>query len=152
MREIKLRFWDKENNCMVYQNKESLYPLSLYKIVCDCFTNFQFRLFKLKNNNLNQFEEVESVKMQYTGLKDLNGTKVYEGDIIPYHFNKNIKGVVKFGEYKSPCDDKFTKHQGFYIDFDGESKDYYRKDLGYWATLSEVIGNIYENPELMEGI
>lgn len=87
---------------------------------------------------------------QYTGLKDANGTKIYEGDIIPHHFNKNIKGVVKFGEYKSPCDDKFTKHQGFYIDFYGESKDYYRKDLGYWATVSKVIGNVYENPELLE--
>ncbi|MCR1821730.1 YopX family protein [Terrisporobacter muris] len=145
MREILLRFWDKENKSMVYQNKESLFPLSYYKIVCDCFTDFEFRLFKLKNNTMN-FEEVESVKMQYTGLKDMNGIKIYESDIVEY-VNKGTKGIGKivYGLY----DNEHQTDLGYYIQW--LNQEYWRNDLGYWKKKGiEVRGNIYENSELLE--
>ena len=42
------------------------------------------------------------------------------------------------------------KHnQGFYMDF--MDKEYYRPELGYWAEKSVVIGNIFDNPELLQG-
>lgn len=71
--------------------------------------------------------------MQYTGLKDKNGKEIYEGDIIRY--DRRIKDpkklyIVKwesrFGEYGDCCG------------YDGLS------------SYGEVIGNIYENPELLE--
>lgn len=84
--------------------------------------------------------------MQYTGLVDKNGIEIYEGDLIPYHFNEDIKGIVRFGEYKNPCDDKQCSHVGFYLEFnDPLKKDIFRKDLGYWVKVSTVVGNIYEN-------
>lgn len=146
MRDIKLRFWDKENKSMVYQDNKCLYPFNIYKIICDSFTNFEFRLFILKDNNLNQFEEVDSVKMQWTGLKDINGTEIYEGDIVEY-VNKGTKGIGKivYGLY----DNEHQTDLGYYIQW--LNQEYWRNDLGYWKKEGiEVRGNIYENPTLLE--
>lgn len=148
MRDIKLRFWDKENKSMVYQDKESLYPTGLYKIICDDFTNFQFRLFRLKDNIFNQFVEVESVKMEYTGLRDDNEIEIYEGDIVEY-IMEGTRGIGKivYGLY----DDIFPADLGYYIQW--QNQDCWRNGLGLWKHRGiEVIGNIYENPELLEGI
>lgn len=137
MRDIKLRFWDKENKSMVYQNKESLFPLSYYKIVCDCFTDFEFRLFKLKNNTMN-FEEVDSVKMQWTGLKDINGTEIYEGDILR-HFKRHKDKLLKI---------EVSPSYGVYAQENYNTKILIGKSNTH--LYFEVIGNIYENSELLE--
>lgn len=68
--------------------------------------------------------------MQYTGLKDKNGTEIYEGDI--------VKAVGKY-------DYKFKARQIEFIDGAFKVIGY-----GLCAALVEVIGNIYENPELLE--
>lgn len=137
MRDIKLRFWDKENKSMVYQNKESLFPISYYKIVCDCFTDFEFRLFKLKNNTMN-FEEVESVKMQYTGLIDINGKEIYEGDILR-HFKRHKDKLLKI---------EVSPSYGVYAQENYNTKILIGKSNTH--LYFEVIGNIYENSELLE--
>lgn len=86
---------------------------------------------------------------QYTGLTDKNGNKIWEGDIIKYHF-REVYAPVKFGEYQSCFDSTSTSHIGFYVDWD--EKHDFRKDLGYWIKLvdAEVVGNIFDNPELLE--
>lgn len=85
---------------------------------------------------------------QYTGLTDENGRKIFEGDIFKHHFNKSTISIVKYGEYRNPFnDDEHTGHVGFYVDW-LEKKHVLRADLGYWAKLSKVIGNIFDNPEL----
>lgn len=83
--------------------------------------------------------------------EDWNGRKIFEGDIIPDHFNRSIVGVVRYGVYRNPFnDDGHAGHVGFYVDW-GREKDRLRADLGYWVKVSEVIGNIYDNPEMIEG-
>lgn len=95
-----------------------------------------------KNNGM-ILEEYEI--NQYKGLKDANNVDVYEGDLIPYHFNEDIKGVVRYGEYKNPFDDEHASHTGFYVDFrEQKHKNLLRKDLGFWLKISCVCGNIYE--------
>ena len=95
-----------------------------------------------KNNGM-ILEEYEINK--YTGLKDANNVDVYEGDLIPYHFNEDVKGVVRYGEYKNPFDDEHANHIGFYVDFrEQKYKNLLRKDLGFWLKISCVCGNIYE--------
>ena len=71
--------------------------------------------------------------MQFTGLHDKNGKEIYEGDILQYtdNFNRPITGVVQY------------LGNGFWI----EEKD----ETHYMPNDREVIGNIYENPELIGG-
>ena len=83
------------------------------------------------------------VLMQSTGIKDKNGVKIYEGDILKLH-----------AIFLAP-DDKigyleYSPKYGYSIIFEGNRL--YRQE--YWASTNklnyEVIGNIYENPELIE--
>lgn len=59
----------------------------------------------------------ENTICQYTGLTDKNGKKIWEGDIIKYHFGE-VYAPVKFGEYQSCFDSTSTSHVGFYVDWD----------------------------------
>ncbi len=87
---------------------------------------------------------------QYTGLTDKNDRKIFEGDIVKYHFGEAV-APIKFGSYQSCFDSQQTEHCGFYVDW--KTKRNYRKDLGYWVHMvdAEIVGNIYDNPELLKG-
>ncbi len=86
---------------------------------------------------------------QCTGLKDKNGKLIWENDVIKYHFG-NAYAQIRYGAYQSCFDSQKTEHIGFYVDW-SESRNY-RKDLGYWINMvnAEVIGNIFDNKELLE--
>lgn len=88
---------------------------------------------------------------QCSGLKDKNGKRIWENDIIKYHFG-NVYAPIKYGEYQSCFDSTSTGHIGFYVDWRGTKKENMRKDLGYWINMisAEVVGNIFDNPELLE--
>ena len=75
--------------------------------------------------------------MQFTGLKDKNGKEIYEGDI--------VKGIA-LGSFGERIVEVEFKDGGFYPFTQGCGKDLY---LIHFEN-SEVIGNIYENPELLK--
>lgn len=81
--------------------------------------------------------------MQYTGLHDKNGREIYEGDIIVTHPKMKYEipkiGVVQYGDYRP----MFQYKSG-----DGEEYSIWNNNV--YRTY-EVIGNIFENPELQEG-
>lgn len=87
------------------------------------------------------------ILMQYTGLKDKNGTEIYEGDL----FGEMGGDKERPGEYEVFGEVYFD------IDFAGFCVKY---PNGGWSTLGEhllrvrnhreVIGNIYENPSLLK--
>jgi len=86
--------------------------------------------------------------MQSTGLKGKNGVEIYEGDIVRgiQHLSNNVNtptqiiGTVKYSE----------RNTMFYLE-NGESHDKFLYSLGSSIYEYEVIGNIYENPNLLEG-
>ena len=90
-------------------------------------------------------EIVHETLCQFTGLYDKNGKKIWENDIV--NTNSNLRAQIKFGLYSNSFSTR--KHnQGFYMDF--MDKEYYRHELGYWAGKSVVIGNIFDNKELLQ--
>lgn len=97
-------------------------------------------------------EEVEKNTIcQCTGLKDKNGKLIWENDVVKDLFS-DACAQIKYGSYQSCFDSTKTEHVGFYVDWSGKYTKRYRKDLGYWINMvnSEVIGNIFDNPELLE--
>ncbi len=73
--------------------------------------------------------------MQSTGLKDKNGVEIYEGDIIKNSYDEIY--TVKWFDAAFLLEEKYNG--GF---------DYHEL---YLEDNKKVIGNIYENPELLEG-
>ena len=86
-------------------------------------------IIKLLNVDFKQFE-----MLQYTGLKDKNGKEIYEGDIIICKYGPEITMEVKW------IDEGFRTLGKYNVD----------NYVGYVKNSAEVIGNIYENPELLE--
>ena len=98
----------------------------------------------------NEYHEIyTSTLCQFTGLCDKNGKKIWENDIIKYHFGENY-APIKYGCYQNCFDSQKTEHVGFYVDWMGSKC--LRKDLGYWIDMvyAMPVGNIFDNPEFFE--
>ncbi|MDQ0158830.1 YopX family protein [Alkalibacillus salilacus] len=84
----------------------------------------------------------ENILMQYTGLQDKNGTEIYEGDIVQYE-RRNLGFALGFSDddtlYYTERQVIKWLEQGFNV------------PQGFIRNL-EVIGNIYQHPELLEGV
>ena len=118
MREIEFRAWCKKENKMFYNVEHE------YDFYEDCESSF--------GDILDMPERYEV--MQYVGIKDKNGKKIFEGDIV-----KLDEDEVCFIEW-----DKY--------DYSYRIKNKEVDDIlsGFRPKDFEVIGNIYENPELLE--
>lgn len=122
MREIKFKLWDSDCSTMILPE--------------DSKTN-QIRMWL---NGVQAEDDVwiqNCVLLQFTGLKDKNGKEIYEGDIIDYFPGKKYGIIVWDNELAGFCLNvdnlRFSWHENnpFIADY-------------------KIIGNIYENPELLK--
>ncbi len=126
----KFRVWDKENDRMLIPGEDS-----------DCIT------LEIDENGINVYDmehpsaekgydlaHLDCELMQSTGLKDKNGTEIYEGDII-----KAQDG--SYGPTKIFVVKRNNSNGGFH-----PMTDY---DVGYHTELNWVIGNVFEDKNLL---
>ena len=101
----------------------------------------------------------KGIVMQYTGLKDKNGKEIYEGDIVTKIHKLNLLTDGNYGnigkshsivEYCAPeFVGKPYKYEEEIAGYFGENTIYGLLDETLLSREIEVIGNIYENPELL---
>ena len=128
MKEIKFRVWNTETNKMITNVKEmgvfalkSIYTIDEFLVIP---TNEKYQL------------------MQYTGLKDKNEVEIYEGDICRCWGGSEFNGYYEYNKI-------------YEVKWQGSGFEMMIDDCGYgWNYSSgfeyiEIIGNIYENKELL---
>ena len=86
--------------------------------------------------------------MQFTGLLDKNGKEIFEGDILEFSEGHQVVSNRHFENNRIVCLDENMQWAFFYPDKtqQGGGYTFCKKNL---ETLTSVIGNIYENPELL---
>ncbi len=136
MREIKFRAWDKDSNKMITSDELQAQVWNIY-------------------GSMRSPEHSSWTYMQYTGLKDKNGKEIYVGDVVRdvYRYSPEMS----FDEYDreetfliESLATVFFRHlpgHNFFRSLD-DLVSYYGSSSGKYGL--EVIGNIYENPELLQ--
>lgn len=123
MREIKFRAWDK-------LGKE------MFRVIMLSFPVGEKRIIVSGRGGSTDTENNDCILMQFTGLHDKNGKEIYEGDIIQC---KCAGGLLKFEIVWEEKDARFNRKDTIYLSGGVTS-----------GEGTEVIGNIYENPELLK--
>lgn len=104
-----------------------------------------------------EYREGNIILMQYTGLKDRNGVEIYEGDILRFPpetlLDENSFIGYEVFYHDNDCADRNVGFQMNRMHFygslcGGECKGYM---LPKYTSRMVIIGNIYENPELIHG-
>ena len=121
VREIKFRAWCISEKEMIYPKNRKERDFIAWNIFIQPDDNY--------------------VGLQFTGLKDKNGKEIFEGDILQSYPTQDVRFIVGFGVNGD------NNSWGFTLESIG------RKTVYSFETSvekMEVIGNIYENPELLE--
>lgn len=110
----------------------------LYKIKSFFSEDYQYFI---KNEHLQETIADETTIGQFTGLYDKNGKEIYDGDIVKFNLKSDSKGqpdIIGYIEYQITfCAYRIMSFKGSF------ALDYNIKNI-------EVIGNIYDNKNLLE--
>jgi len=131
MRKIKFRAWNKKEKIMV--DLKEITPLALS--FDPCLAGGGTGIYIPDHPDL----EI----MQFTGLLDKNGKEVYEGDII--NWGDNYPSVIEWSQ--ETC--QFVCHE-YYPKTSKNAQEDRWHDIPAYTNEPEVLGNLYENPELLQ--
>jgi len=132
MREIKFRAWDTQLKAMIGSDERD------FAVSFDGFISVY--------NGEELCDELTTLElMQYTGLKDKNGKEIYEGDLIKYEAGAWVDCYGAWQE-KSTIEKVEIEPLGT----NPFSATGYDDITIFYPENGQVIGNIYENPELLE--
>lgn len=135
MREIKFRVWNKFERKM-YKVGEIKWNCFLENTNISVFIHDSLLCGYTKKHSSEECDTAALELMQYTGLKDKNGKEIYEGDIVEfYEVGRMWKAKIGYdsGAFTVDFGGSFTFLCGCYTE----------------DSLFEVIGNIYDNKELL---
>jgi uncharacterized phage protein (TIGR01671 family) len=128
MREIKFRAW-KHNSKKMYFVTNMIWKEDWIGVNSTDSIGINY----VDNHCPNEYE-----LMQFTGLTDKNGVEIYEGDILAYRDGEwSYDAIVTWGDW------------GWYMVGIEHNDNYIFEDID--ADSHEIIGNIYDNPELLRG-
>ena len=135
MREIKFRAWEISGG---HWMSHEVSGFLLFNFFIDGSGKFTIDEMNPMSENVKSDGDRDYIIQQYTGLKDKNGAEIYEGDICKtFGLMDNIIGEVVFKD----CGWRLLTLAGW-----SHSKSFSNGLIG----SLEVIGNIYENPELLK--
>lgn len=140
MREIKFRGKRFETEDWVYGDLIRHYENQRRFIACDqlAYTYSECGIDRLVTESF--YEVSPETVGQYTGLKDKNGREIYEGDIVIDRYANTYTPIFRNGIYMA-----YNTEQ-----MDSPLAEPSTQFNVVWRDGCEVIGNIYENPELVE--
>ncbi len=135
-REIKFRgkrLYD--NDCNKTKNGEWAFGY-----LTECFDGKKaiFKPYKSYLSPAEKHRVDESTIGQFTGLRDIKGNDIYEGDILELDFKS--RKCIEFVEFRD----------GRFVSVDSE-RPYKADGIYLWLENATVIGNIFDNPELLKG-
>lgn len=137
MREIKFRAWDKTNSKMLIDSNLWIHIYPQKNISEDSVANLPDYHTSETPCEIGYDARTDLEVMQFTGLLDKNGKELYEGDI--------VKCIITSGNRKEP--------ENYIINVEYEDGAFVaRYYLGQIHKEIEIIGNIYENPDLIKEI
>lgn len=136
MKNLKVRVWSKEDKRMYQPRSLEFLPNGFWVVGENVYQEGKF---DRANHNDPQYNDPEKFElMLWTSLLDKQGKEIYEGDILiddEYPEEGISYAVVKW------------ERAGWVADPWFDNKEFFSDIEGY-----EIVGNIYENPELLKGV
>jgi uncharacterized phage protein (TIGR01671 family) len=150
MREIKFRVWDSDNAVMAFseESDQDAYAWGFENGDMKCWSLLDMEA-TVDEPAHREALELDGDTMQFTGLKDKNGKEIYEGDMIKFH-HFWFDGLGE-SEEEHDCIIKWEDNYAAFLAFTFKGEDLFHYFLHECSDDGiEVIGNIYDNPELLK--